>query len=317
MDNFRTVLPYVNWDFTIEYPSTHFLIGSCFSEHIGERLKRSKFNTIFNPFGILFHPIPIARALERMIDGHTFTQEDLEFRDQRYISFDHHGSFNHKEKDEILSTINNAFEIGRKGLKEADFIYITWGTANGYKGIEQDKIVSNCHKVQASEFKKERSSIEEIVSVYISLIEKIKQFNSKAKLIFSVSPVKHLKDGIIENNLSKSTLLLASDRLEKESSCVYYFPSYDILQDDLRDYRFFSKDMAHPNEIAIEYIWEYYKKSLWSKDTLDLNKRILGIQKSLEHRPLHPENESHQKFLKENKEKVDQMEKQYPFLSFS
>lgn len=316
MENFRTVLALRNWDFSIEYPSSHFLIGSCFSEHIGEKLSRSKFRTTLNPFGILFHPFPIARVLGRMMENQAYSDEDLEFNDDRYISYDHHGHFNHTDKNLALSRINETFEKGKKALENADFIYITWGTANAYTHIKQNKVVSNCHKVNAAEFKKERSSVADIVSKYRELVKQIIAFNPKAKIIFSVSPVKHLKDGIIENNLSKSTLLLAANELERKFDNVYYFPSFDILQDDLRDYRFYSKDMAHPNEIAIEYIWNYFKQSLWTKKTQELNKRIIGIQQALEHRPLHPENEAHQLFLKDNKKKIAQIEQEFPFLSF-
>ena len=317
MEVFRTVLANRNWDFKISYPSTHFLIGSCFSEHIGNKLDRAKFSTLLNPFGILYHPSSIARVLTRLLNEDKYNENDLQFENERYVSFDHHGVFNHPDKETILNSINNSLAKGIASIKNADFIYITWGTANGYQLKDSDtKIVSNCHKIEAKKFTKTRSTTEDIVANYRVLFAKLFDRNPKAKVLLSVSPVKHLKDGIIENNLSKASLLLAADQLAKEFESVYYFPSFDLLQDDLRDYRFYAKDMAHPNEMAIDYIWNYFQDNLFSQKTKDLLKKIYSIQQALEHRPLHPENESHKTFVKQTMERIKALKKEYDFLDF-
>lgn len=316
MEVFRTVLANMKWDFQIGYPSSHFLIGSCFSEHIGNKLSRGKFSTLLNPFGILYHPNSIARVLNKLIDGETYSEDDLRFENDRFVSFDHHGMFNHPDKETVLKQINASFSKGKEALKTANFIYITWGTSNGYQHKKEEKIVSNCHKIPAKEFSKVRSTPESIVEEYRPLLQRIFELNLKAKVILSVSPVKHLKDGIIENNLSKATLLLAADQLAKEFESVHYFPSYDLLQDDLRDYRFYTKDMAHPNEIAIDYIWQYFQDNLFTKKTKELFNKINAIQQALEHRPLHPENESHKKFITQTLERIKTLEKENSFLNF-
>jgi len=317
MEIFRTVLPEGNWDFKIPYPSRHFLIGSCFSEHMGAKLKRAKFTTNLNPFGILYHPLVISRVISRLIDAKTYSEKELVFEDDRYISFDHHGVFNHSDLNVTLSSINNAFEEGIKSLKTADYCYITWGSSFGYHLIdEDDRIVSNCHKIPSKRFIKVKSTVTEIVGQYQQLINRLLDFNPKIKIILSVSPVKHLREGLIDNNVSKAILLLAANELESMFPSVYYFPSFELLQDDLRDYRFYAKDMAHPNEIAVDYIWNYFQENLFDKKTHLLYNRISAIAQSLEHRPLHPENESYQLFKMQCLNKIDLLEKEFPFLDF-
>jgi len=317
MEIFRTVLPEGNWDFKITYPSSHFLIGSCFSEHMGAKLSRAKFTTKLNPFGILYHPLVISRVISRLIEAKSYSLEDLSFEDGRYVSFDHHGVFNHSELNVTLNSINNAFEEGINSLKTADYCYITWGSSFGYHLVnEEGKIVSNCHKIPSKRFKKVRSSTAEIVDQYRGLFNKLLEFNPGIKIILSVSPVKHLREGLIENNVSKAILLLAADELSSMFSSVYYFPSFELLQDDLRDYRFYAKDMAHPNEIAVDYIWNYFQTNLFDKKTGILYNRISSLNQSLEHRPLHPENESYQLFKMQCLNKIALLEKEFPFLDF-
>lgn len=316
MEFFRTVLANRDWDFKINYPSSHFLIGSCFSENIGKHLEKAKFDSILNPFGILFHPEPILRVLERLLENKAYTSSDLHFIDKRYVSFDHHGSYNNTSREKVLNTINSDFNNAQKQLVNADYLYITWGTAFAYSYIESNQIVSNCHKIPSSKFNKIRSTSGEIVNKYKLLFTQLIKQNPKLKIILSVSPVKHLKDGLLENNLSKAVLLLAADQLVKECASVSYFPSYELLTDDLRDYRFYTKDMAHPNELAIEYIWKYFIENLLSKDADKLYKEIKSINQSIAHRPLHPENEAHASFIARTIDKIELIEKKYPFINF-
>ena len=318
MEVFRSVLADQDWDFKIDYPSKHFLIGSCFSEHIGNRLAQAKFDSLLNPFGILYHPEVISRTLFRLLDNDVYKEKDLEFINDRYVSFDHHGFFNHPDKEIALAAINSAFTSGRNHLLTSDYCYITWGTSFAYAfKKEENKLVSNCHKIPSTQFIKVRSNTEDILGVYRKLFTRLLDSRPKLKIILSVSPVKHLRDGLIENNLSKATLLLAADQLAKEFSSVYYFPSFELLQDDLRDYRFYAKDLAHPNDIAIDYIWEYFKRNLWSERTFAIYKKIRPLIQSLEHRPLHPENKSFLKFKEESAKKLQELEKEYPFLDLS
>lgn len=313
---FRTVLKPEYLE-SIDHTKKIMMLGSCFSEHIGEKLITRKFNVNLNPFGILFHPLAISVALDRMIDNKPFSSKDLKFEDNRYISFYHHGKFNHTDRQIILSNINDAFKKGREQLITADYLFITWGTAFGYAHKESgNNIVSNCHKIPNNQFNKLLSHPDEIIQEYRNLIDRLISINPHLNIIITVSPVKHLKDGLINNNISKSVLLLAANQLKSETKGVSYFPAYELVQDDLRDYRFYAKDMAHPSTEAIEYVWNFYKKTYWTNSTLALNKKIESILTALQHRPLHPENKAYQTFVATLKKNVEALKKNYSFLNF-
>ena len=318
MQSFRTKLSKIEWDFKIDYPSSHLLLGSCFSENIGVRLSKARFKTCLNPFGILYHPLVISRVVKRMINNETYTENDLLFRDERYISFDHHGKFNSSNKNDILAEINTGFTEGRDLLLSADYIYLTWGSAFAYTSdLINGNVVSNCHKIPTKEFIRVKSSVSDITSEYKELVENIHSQNPKAKIILSLSPVKHLRDGLIENNRSKAVLLLAAEELANRFDFVYYFPAFELVQDDLRDYRFYANDMAHPSEEAVEYIWNYFRESLWSSTANELYAKIRTLQQSFEHRPLHPSHSSYPIFLKNTLSKMQKLEEEFSFLDYS
>lgn len=292
------------------------MMGSCFSEHIGDKLIARKFKINLNPFGILYHPLAISSAIGRMIENKPFVSDDLKFENDRYVSFYHHGKFNHTDQQVMLNSINEAFKKGREQLLTADYLFITWGTAFGYSHKEaEENIVANCHKIPGNQFKKRLAQPVEIIQEYQQLFNRLIGLNPDIKIIITVSPVKHLKDGLIENNISKSVLLLAANQLKTELK-TSYFPAYELVHDDLRDYRFYAKDMAHPSEEAIEYVWEFFKRTYWDNATTELNKKIENILNALDHRPLHPENEAHQVFIESVKKKVEELENNYPFLDF-
>jgi hypothetical protein len=312
---FRTVLNKVSFD-SIDHSSRILMMGSCFSEHIGEKLINRKFNVVLNPFGILYHPFSIFEALKRMIENKPFTVDDLKLENGRYISFFHHGKFNHRDPQIMRNNINEAFEQGRAQLLNADFLFITWGTAFGYIHIKnEDQIVANCHKIPGKYFTKKLVDPEEIIAAYEYLFDKIRLINPNIKIVITISPVKHLKDGLINNNLSKSVLLLAAHRLK--SNDISYFPAYELITDDLRDYRFYAKDMAHPSQEGVEYVWDYFKAGFWNKTTIDLNRRIEVVLNAVNHRPLHPENKSHRNFVKSVVKKITGLENEYSFLDLS
>jgi len=313
---FRTALMPENGG-SIDHSKKVLMMGSCFSEHIGKKLIDRKFNAVLNPFGILYHPLAILAAITRLIENNPFTMHDLSLAEDRYISFYHHGKFNHSEPLIMLKGINESFEKGREQLLKADYLFITWGTAFGYSHVEnKNQIVGNCHKIPAKQFKKELTMPKTIVAPYLEMFKQIKQCNPKIKIVLTVSPVKHLKDGLVDNNLSKSVLLLAAHQLIDEVENASYFPAYELITDDLRDYRFFAKDMAHPSEDAIEYVWDYFKDSFWNDSTKSLNKRIESVLNAMLHRPLHPENKAHLVFIESMKSKIAELEAEFPFLDF-
>ena len=313
---FRTVLKSENLD-SIDHSKKIMMMGSCFSEHIGDKLIERKFDVNLNPFGILYHPLTISSAIDRMLENKPFVSDELKFEEDRYVSFYHHGKFNHSDQQTMLNNINDAFTKGREQLLIADFLFITWGTAFGYFHKDDDNnIVANCHKIPGNKFKKQLSDTSEIIQEYQKLFDRINKINPKIKIIITISPVKHLKDGLIDNNISKSVLLLAAHQLKNEFKNSSYFPAYELIHDDLRDYRFYAKDMAHPSEEAVEYVWDFFKKTYWDNATTELNKKIENILNALNHRPLHPENEAHKVFIESIKNKVEDLKSNYPFLDF-
>lgn len=313
---FRTVLKPENLD-SIDHSKKIMMMGSCFSEHIGEKLISRKFSVNLNPFGILYHPLAISAAIDRIIENKPFISEDLKFEDDRYISFFHHGKFNHTDQQIMLNNINEAFLKGREQLLIADYLFITWGTAFGYSHEEaENNIVANCHKISGNRFNKKLTQQNKIIQEYSQLFSQIIGINPNIKIIITVSPVKHLKDGLIDNNVSKAVLLLAANQLTSTFDNTSYFPAYELIHDDLRDYRFYAKDMAHPSEEAIEYVWDFFKKTYWNNATTELNKKIESIINALQHRPLHPENKAHQIFIGSIKNKVKGLENDYSFLDF-
>jgi len=313
---FRTVLKPQYLD-SIDHSKKIMMMGSCFSEHIGEKLAERKFSINLNPFGILYHPLAISAAISRMIDNKPFSSEDLRFENDRYVSFFHHGKFNHTDGQVMLNNINDAFKKGRKQLLSVDNLFITWGTAFGYSFKEADSyIVANCHKIPGNQFNKKFIQPDKIIHEYQQLFDQLIEINPTIKIIITVSPVKHLKDGLIDNNISKSVLLLAAHQLKEKIENVSYFPAFELVHDDLRDYRFYSKDMAHPSEEAIAYVWDYFKKTYWDKSTVELSKKIEDILNALQHRPLHPENKAHKDFITSVKNKIKDLESNYPFLKF-
>jgi hypothetical protein len=274
------------FDFTIDHNSKVLLIGSCFSENIGTLLNYHKFKTYSNPNGILFNPKSIYNCLTNILENNPFDENLILMRDGVYYSYLHHSSINDPVKNALVGKINSENKKAHQFLKECDQLIITFGTAFLYHHLELDQTVANCHKQPSNSFEKKRISVSEIIENYCELIHKFQNFNPKLKVIFTVSPVKYLKDGVVENNLSKSTLILAiHELLDKNKNC-YYFPSFELVNDDLRDHRFYKEDLAHPNELAINYIWEKFSTTCFTEKTTSINKQINKLNLALNHREM-------------------------------
>lgn len=245
-------------------------LGSCFSTEMGKRLSDAGYRVTDNPFGVLFNPISIAGSLERLIDPRPFTEKDVIRRntnpapkngttppDEGYVSFYHHGSFRRESQELFLSNANHSLSEASTSLSEAEWIIVTFGTAWVFRELERGIIVSNCHKHPASEFRRERITAEEILDRYIPLVERLQG----KKWIFTVSPVRHIKDGLHGNQLSKAILLLAVEELcRRYPDRCHYFPSYEIVLDELRDYSWFGEDYSHPSEKAVDEVYERFKR---------------------------------------------------------
>ena len=299
----------------IDYQSNVLLLGSCFSENIGNQLNYFKFQSTQNPFGILFHPKAIENLITNTSNKKVYSSDDLIYQNEIWHSFDAHSSLSSASENELLNKLNVAISLTNKKIKEASHIVITLGTSWVYRYIETDTIVANCHKIPQKKFLKELLSVSEISESLARSISLIKSVNSDAAVIFTVSPVRHLKDGFIENTQSKSHLIAAIHTLVNEQD-VSYFPSYEIMMDELRDYRFYAEDMIHPNKTAINYIWRKFIDTWFSEETKSIMKEIDEIQKGLLHRPFHEDSKLHQQFLLKLEQKKSSLQERLPFINF-
>jgi hypothetical protein len=300
----------------ISYGSKMLLLGSCFSENIGDKLAYFKFQSSQNQFGILFHPKAIETLITNAINEKEYTDKDVFFLNDRWHCFEAHSSLSSPNKLALLNTLNQQIIFTNKQLHESTHLIITLGTAWAYRFIESDTIVANCHKVPQKNFLKELLSVDEITGSLENILSLIKSINKKITITFTVSPVRHLKDGFIQNQQSKSHLLAAIHQVTDARNRIHYFPSYEIVMDELRDYRFYAEDMIHPNQTAINYIWEKFSDMWISEDSLKTMKEIETIQRGINHRPFYPKSEQHQQFLKSIKKRIIAIKEQHPFIKF-
>ena len=317
MNTFRTVLQPNISSFQITHQSGVLCMGSCFAEHIAKRLEHFKFQSFLNPFGIVYNPMSIAKGVEFLLeDDKKFEENDLFQHLDGWHSFQHHGSFSNPEKEVALNQINEALSKGRQFFKTSEFLILTLGSANVFVSEKTGEAVTNCHKVPQQYFIKKELSVDEMLILLSEMIQKLNNTFPNLKIITTVSPVRHIRDGLIENQISKSKLLITLNHISKQYPHVTYFPSYEIMMDDLRDYRFYKKDMIHPNELAVDYIWNFFNKTFFQESTININSRVEKIKMAMAHRPFHPQSTSHLEFKKKQLEKVEQMGKDFPFLDF-
>ena len=286
--------------------------GSCFVENIGKLLTQYKFSCDMNPFGILYNPMSIAKAIDTLIQGKTYTRDNLKFYNGLWYSMMHHSSFSSPIQEECLDRINRRITEGIKNIREANWIIITFGTARVYKW--EGEVVGNCHKLPAKQFSRELLTVEEIYTEYGRLAERLRSINPDVKFLFTVSPIRHAKDGMHGNQLNKSTLLLAIDRICQSTQQCFYFPSYEIMMDELRDYRFYNDDMLHPSPLAVNYIWQQLTASCFETETIQFMKEWDTIEKGLNHRPFNPESDSYRRFVSQILLKIEVMKEKFPYL---
>ena len=318
----QTEIPLKKGSFPINYNSKIVLLGSCFASNIGNQLKKYRFQAVQNPFGTLFHPLVIAALFERAVKKDYFTKEDCFLNGESWYSYHVHSSLNAPSNDELVTLLNTKLDLLRTVVLEASHIVITLGTAWGYRLKKTADLVANCHKQPQKNFSKELLTVEE-VSQYLQFVQHLlKEVNPSATLLFTVSPIRHIKDGIVENQRSKSHLIAGVHQALEESSLTetipsFYFPAYELLMDELRDYRFYAADLIHPNEMGIQYVWEKFIKTWVSETALGTMKKVEEIQKGLQHKPFHPQSKAHQKFRKSLEAKISKLQEQYPFMYFS
>ncbi|MEM9990896.1 MAG: GSCFA domain-containing protein [Bacteroidota bacterium] len=316
MTPFRTPIPTPSFPFQLRHRDQLLSIGSCFAENIGSRLATSKFAICQNPFGILYNPMSILRGLQLIQAGYSFAENDLFLSRGLWHSFQHHSQFSNTDPKQVLTQLQSSLDAAHKTLQKCRCLFLTFGTAYVYQHIESDEIVANCHKLPASQFRKYRLATSEIVASYRALLVALNTTFPNLQIILTISPVRHIKDGILENQRSKATLLLAADTLCEIFDFVHYFPSYEYLMDDLRDYRFYAEDMLHPSKVAVDYIWRQFQQSFFSATTLQLQKKIEKISKSAAHRPFQVGSEAHQTFLRNLLTRIEILTREHPYLNF-
>ena len=312
---FRTEINPHKSDLQIEHKDSVMTFGSCFAENISEYFQFYRFDIMKNPFGVLYNPISVLNAIKSLEETKVFSETDLVFHQDEWHSFYHHSDFSNHKKEECLNSINETVKTASEFFRKAKVIIITFGTAFVFKHLEREIIVSNCHKIPSNQFERKRLSVDETISNINLIVESISKINSKANIIFTVSPVRHWRDGAVENQLSKATLLLAVNNVVSTNSNCFYFPSYEIVMDDLRDYRYYESDLLHPNKLATDYIWEKFSNTHFSEKCLSAMNEIKVIAEARMHRPRNIVSEAHQKFLKKQLKFIDQLELKYGHLN--
>lgn len=311
---FSTVVNIPKSSLDISYRDKILTLGSCFAENIGTKLQNAYFQTFINPFGVLYNPMSVGQGLRYLLSEKNFTTDDIFHYGSLWNSFAHSSLFSATTAEETLQNINSRLRAAGNFLSETNVMMITLGTAWVFENAETRNIVANCHKLPANCFNRRRVSRDEIVKELSEVITLLRGRNPQMQFIFTVSPIRHWKDGAHENTLSKSTLHMAIDELEKNFTFVQYFPAYEIVIDELRDYRFYASDMLHPSETAIDYTWQKFSETYFSMETLKLKKELEQLRADLNHRPLHPETSEYQTFLTSIEKKKKGLIFDYPFL---
>jgi hypothetical protein len=297
---FRTEFKILPSEIKIGYESDVLMLGSCFSENISMLLNERRFKVTNNPFGIVYNPVSITSSIERLIEGQTFCEEDLDENKGLWFSFAHHGRFSSFDRSECLENINNEFLKAVEKIRNASFLFITPGTSIVYRYKKSGKIVANCHKLPSQEFERHFLVSDQIEQEFENVINSLLEINPTIHIVFTVSPVRHWSEGATDNQLSKAILFHALHRIRNKFSNVSYFPAYELMMDDLRDYRFYAEDMLHPNQIAITYIWEKFLETYLSEEARRIAAKIENLIKARNHKAFYPDSEEHKKFLSKN-----------------
>lgn len=291
------------------------LVGSCFTDHLGNKLEQHRFSTLQNPHGILFNPVSLAKSVTSYIEKKHYNKNDLFFQQEWWTSWDHHSQFSHADPDKLLEMINKSQDEAHSFLQKAKWLVLTVGSAWVYQ-LSEGRIVANCHKVPTDKFQKRLLPVEEILAALDNMIHRLFMFNPGLRIMFTISPVRHLRDGFVENNRSKAILIQAIHHLVEKFEGLFYFPAYELIIDDLRDYRFYAEDMVHPNYLATSYVWEKFSESCIDEESRKFIKEIAPVNAALAHKPFQPDSNAHKIFRQKQVEKLQQLQASYPFLNF-
>ena len=291
-----------------------FSIGSCFAENIAQRMCRAKFHITSSPMGTLFNPASIASSIDILANKHTIADEELQYANELWFSYDFHSSFSSIDKEKTQKSMQQSIDQGAKALANAEVVIVTFGTAWIYRLKSNNKVVANCHKQPQALFNRELLTIEEIIANWGNLLDSTLK---EKQVIFTISPIRHLSDGLEQNSLSKSILRVAIAELVAKHNNALYFPSFEIMNDELRDYRFYADDMTHPSPLAIDYIWQRFAQTAISEESLRLMDRIAKISQAASHRPFNPQSDAYHNFCQKQLEEIEKINHTYPAIDFS
>ncbi|MEL7248309.1 MAG: GSCFA domain-containing protein [Bacteroidota bacterium] len=315
MAKLSTPVPIPDYPFQIAHQQQVLSMGSCFAEHMGGYLEWRKFQHLLNPFGIVYHPLVMARLLHQLLDNQAPNPDELFEQQGLWRHYDFHSRHAHPDATKAAEILAQQHLAGVRAVQQLEVLILTFGTAYGYCLHETSQWVNNCHKQVATLFTKQVAEVAEMTEALAAVLRTLKQQNPQLQVILTVSPVRHLRDGLLDNQRSKARLLLTQEALSAQLDFVHYFPAYEILLDELRDYRYYANDLLHPSALAIEIISERFAEAFMSDETRALNARIHNIVQALQHRPLHPESEAFKRFQERTQQKLTQLKAAYSFLN--
>ena len=317
MAKLTTPVPIPDYSFGIHHRQQLLSLGSCFAEHIGAYLENRKFQQLLNPFGIVYHPLVLAKLLEQVLDNRRPQEEDLFEEQGLWRHYDFHSRHAHPQQEQALVGLHDQFERTAVRLQELDVLILTFGTAYGYVLKASEEWVNNCHKQAAALFDKRLATVDAMHLAVAQVLKRLKTINPDLQVILTISPVRHLRDGLLENQRSKARLLLTQEALCSDLDFVHYFPAYEILLDELRDYRYYANDLLHPSSLAIEIIAERFGKTFFSEETTLLSRDIQRLVQASNHRPLHPDSDAAASFRQQTIEKMELLAAKHAWLDFT
>lgn len=302
----------------IQHSDRILTLGSCFAEHIGDKLLTNKFHITCNPFGIIYNPVSLSKSIKRMITSSLIIQEELQLCQNTHCHMDFHSQYNLLDKQATVNGINEAISSVHAFANEGiDWLIISLGTAFVYRYNETNEVVANCHKIPAMQFKRSLLEPNEILVALKECVESIKSINPKSRTIFTVSPIRHTRDGLQQNSRSKARLIDAANEMAELYDECYYYPAFEILIDELRDYRWFEADLIHPNQQAVNHIWNQFKTFALSEESITMIDRIEAIHRNLQHKPFIVESEEYQKFLTSTTSQINKLKQEMPWMDFT
>lgn len=318
---FRTEFDISKLQPSITHKDKLLLMGSCFTENIGEKLRKHKFSILENPNGILFNPVSVSEAIINIIENKVYTTNDLFNYNEAWHSWQHHSRFSGITAQQAIDKINAATQEAHIFLQQANYIFITLGSAWIYTltpkafNAQVGTVAANNHKAPADWFEKKLLRVDQAIVVLATLLDRLGAFNPNIKVIFTISPVRHLREGIINNNRSKAVLIQAIHDLCERLPQLYYYPAYELVIDDLRDYRFYAEDLVHPNYYATQYVWEKFVDACMNNETQQLMTEIADISTAFNHKPFNATSYQHQQFLQTYYAKTQSLQQQHSYLN--